>query len=62
MDKINIFVNGKKSGSLDCSYSYGISVDYIVMSKKNLFLRIYSLASNDHIEANSIFKYNKKTK
>ena len=62
LDKVNIFINGKKSGSLDCNNSYGISVNYISMSKKNVFLQIYSLGPNDYVEANSIFKYNKKTK
>ena len=62
LDKVNVFINGKKAASINAENSYAISVNYIVLSKKNVFLQIYGFAENDYVVNNNIYKYNKKTK
>ena len=58
---IRVYVNGNKVLSKKTSgMVYGVTVNYIQMSKSKVFLQIYTHSDNDYIAQNFIYRCNKK--
>lgn len=65
VEKVRIYVNGKKVLTMNSGsdlYYYGLTVNYIYMSKNREFLQIYGNADNDYCVANGIYSYDSGTK
>lgn len=57
--KMQIYVNGKKAAAYtyDAYYSYGMTVNYVYLSKSRVFLQIYGNGDNDYIVNNALYSY-----
>ena len=61
--KAKLYVNGKKALTLkDPIWVYDIGIDYIKMSKSNIFIRCYTSGDSDIVGSDYFYRYDKKSK